>query len=76
MEQKKCKVCGGNINCTIKRADLYFYINDNGEVVRDENPDLWEYDPVWLHCENDREHEIDIDAAWRDQFLEKIYKKI
>jgi hypothetical protein len=74
VEQSKCKVCGGNITCTIKRADLHFYIDENGNVRQDNNPDLWEYDPVWFHCENGREHEIDIDLLWRDQFLERVYK--
>lgn len=76
MEQSKCKVCGGNIVCTVRRANLYFYINEKGKVERDENPDLWEYDPIHFHCENDKEHEISIDEKWKNKFIEKIYKNI
>lgn len=76
MEKRKCKVCGGDIVCIIKRAELYFYINDKGNVMRDENPELWEYNPIKFQCEHDNEHEIEADEEWKEKFKEKVYRLI
>jgi hypothetical protein len=76
VEQRQCKVCGGNIVCTLKRSNLYFFIDKDGCVARDDNPDYWEMSPIQFHCENDMEHDIEIEEEWKEKYEEKIYRLI
>ena len=75
MQMKVCTICGAPIVCTLRRADLYFYIEE-GEVKRDTNPDLWEDTPFLFHCSNDMEHPLILDSKWCDEFEQEITKKI
>ena len=58
MKELHCPVCGGAIVCTYERTNLYFFINEQGNVERDENPDLWFEGHYHFHCSNDKEHDI------------------
>ena len=73
MKQVFCKTCGAPIVCTLKRSDLYFYIED-GKVIRDTNPDFWEDDPFLLHCSEDIEHPVSYTSEWREEFETEIAK--
>jgi hypothetical protein len=44
MKEFHCPECGAPVVCTIKRAELYFYIDSEGKVTRDSNPDPWDND--------------------------------
>jgi len=76
MEQRKCPICDSNIICKIKRAELYFYIDKEGFVRMDNNPDLFEYDPIQFQCESSPDHNIEIEKEWKEEFREKIYRLI
>jgi len=84
MKERNCNKCGGQLVCTYTKEDLYFYIDENGNVTRDTNPDLWG-GGITFHCSNDTSHDImpqpgeeDYNEfeAWRQEFENKINKII
>lgn len=60
MKQFFCPVCKAPIVCSYRRPDLYFYQDENDNVVRDTNDLLHGIDPyLHFHCSNDMEDNIE-----------------
>lgn len=61
MEERKCQICGSQIAIIRVSPELYFYINENGEVEKDMNPDVWGYPTNYEYqaiCTKDKTHDI------------------
>jgi hypothetical protein len=60
MKQFFCPVCKAPIVCSFRRPDLYFYQDENDNVVRDTNEDLIHGIKSYchFHCSDDMEDDI------------------
>ena len=85
MKTRNCNECGGPLVCTYTKEDLYFYIDEHGNVVRDTNQDLWNGEIIEFHCSNNTSHNImpqpgeeDYEEyeRWRHEFENEINKII
>jgi len=77
MKQFFCPVCKSPIACTYKKPNLYFYQDENDNVVRDTNEDtIHDMQPHFhFHCSDDMEDDIKaLDSL--DEFInwKKDYK--
>ena len=82
MKDRHCETCGAPLAATYEKNDLYFYIDDNGKVVRDTNQDLLDVG-FFVHCSNDLTHNIgpihgqkgfQEFEEWKDQFEGEVLK--
>jgi len=60
MKQFFCPECKAPIVCSYEKTDLYFYQDENDNIVRDTNEDLIHGTQPYFHfhCSNDKEDDI------------------
>ena len=61
MEERSCPMCGGQLAMVRIKPELYFYINEKGQVERDTNHDFGGVGPISEYqaiCTQDRTHDI------------------
>jgi len=88
IKPRDCPVCGGPIMFTYVRPDFIFYIDEDGEINRDSNQDLWHGKDPFLkfHCGNDMTHNLEeiqlmdpttsSQSDWEEAVEEEFYQKI